>query len=303
MITRVRNRSGLLRNFLAANAIVLACSLPLYVAIRLVAGTLHNSLGFVPLPTTAFIWYDIESLYLMRVCDFMTPHFMSVPTPQVLTVVVNAGLGMAALGGIWRLRHRPMLAAALLPAALTLPLLFGFCSIWRPVLMARYLLWSAPPVAIIMGIGISAALEKCPPPARHAALAAAALLLVVNLIPYYRAETKPRWDVAAQILAANAQPQDAVYYFEWGAATTMEYYLPAKAQPYLRLDFTGDLQQAERERAQGKRVWAIYGDAWTTRHWLTPAEFKATLAPLGAPCAEWRAGSRIVMWVYDPVRK
>ena len=83
----------------------------------------------------------------------------------------------------------------------------------------------------------------------------------------------------------------------------MRYYLAPKLRPYLLRNFAGDLQDAERSRAQGKRVWAIYGDEWNAGPWRSLAEFQATLAPLGAPSAEMHAGSRIVMWRYDPLRK
>ncbi len=300
MIFRARNRSGLLRNFLLANAICLACCAPLYVTmLHLEVSTVGRALAFVPAATRALIWYDIGSIYLMRICDSVSAHFMAVPTPQALTVCIGAGLGLAALAGIWRLRRAPMMAAVLLPAVFSLPVLFGIASIWKPMLMARYLLWSGPNFAILAGTGVGAGLDKCRPSTRYGVLAAASLLLLVNLLPFYRAETKPRWDIAAGIFAAQAKPQDVAYFYEDGAGTTMRYYLPVQLRPYLLLDFYGNLQHAEQEHEQGKRVWAVYGDAWSTKHWTSLAAFKATLAPLGTPSAEFHAGSRITMWLYD----
>jgi mannosyltransferase len=293
----------MLRNFLVANAIVLACSLPLYLAMLcLEARSVTRALGFVPVPTAAQIWYDIESIYLMRVCDSVSVHFMAVPTPQALTFCIGLGLCIAALGGIWRLRRSPMMAAVLLPAVLTLPVLFGIISIETPLLMARYLLWSGPAFAILAGIGVGVALDKAPTAARHGALVAISLLLLVNLLPFYKAETKSRWDVAAQIFGAQARPQDVVYFYEDGANATMRYYLPKRLQPYL-LNDDGNLQHAVQARAQGKRVWAIYGDAWSTNDWKSLADFRATLTLLGKPSAELHAGGRITMWRYDPAGK
>jgi mannosyltransferase len=68
--TNVRNRSGLLRNFFAANAISLGVSLPLYLATILESGKLHNNINFVLETTASLIWYDIESVYIYGdACD------------------------------------------------------------------------------------------------------------------------------------------------------------------------------------------------------------------------------------------
>jgi len=302
MIYRAQNRSGLLRNFLAANAIILACCLPLYLVMLHLEARIIIHLN-VPVPKPALVWYDIESIYLMRVCDFASAHFIPAVIPPALTVCIGVAIITGALGGIWRLRPRPMTAVALLSAALTLPVLFGAVSIWKPLLTARYFLWSGPPFAILAGIGFGAALHKWPPPARLGALTAAASLLAANLFPFYSAETKPRWDIAAKIFAAQAKPQDVAYYYDLDGGYTMRYYLPPNSQPHLLFNLVDDLNQAEQARRNGRQVWAIYGDASNSRPWMSLADFQATLAPLGPPSAEWRAGSRIVMWVYDPVRK
>ena len=75
MVVRARNRSGMLRNFFAAGAICLACCLPLYLVMRSISGVMiHLNM---PVPMPALIWYDIKSVYLMRVCDFVSPHFLA----------------------------------------------------------------------------------------------------------------------------------------------------------------------------------------------------------------------------------
>jgi mannosyltransferase len=301
LILHTHNRPGLLRNFAAANGIAIVSSLAMYLPIFFfqVNGVV-KILDFIPPPTPLMLWYDIGSVYLMRISDSVSAHFMAVPTPHWVAWLIGIGLLVACAAGIWRLRLRPMLAAALLPAFLTLPLLFGFISIWNPLLTPRYLLWSGPPFAILAGIGIAVVLDQWPPFRRHVALAAIALLLLVNLLPYYPAETKPRWDIVAHIMAAQAQPGDDFYFFENGGGWTTNYYLPSKLQAVMLTGWPGDLQDAEAAHAQGRRVWAIYGDAWLVKRWQPLSAFQATLAPFGRPSATLHAGSRITIWRYDP---
>ena len=299
LIFRARNQIGLAQNFIAANAISLGCCVPVYMLMLHFEGRIVIQLN-EPVPIPALVWYDVGSIYLMRVCDFVTPHFMAVPTPQALTGCIGAGLGLAALGGVWRLRRDPAIAAVLLPAVLMLPFLFGLVSIHKPLLTARYLLWSGPPFAILAGLGIGAALDKCPASTRYGALAAASLLLLINLAPFYHVETKPGWQLAGRIFAAQARPQDVAYYCFPEARQTMAYYLPTRSQPYLLYDLHDNLAQLQRARGQGKRVWVIYGDDVDVPHWRSLAYFQTFLAPLGAPSAELKAGSRIIMWRYDP---
>jgi hypothetical protein len=128
------------------------------------------------------------------------------------------------------------------------------------------------------------------------------LLLLVNLAPFYRVETKPRWDIAAKIYAAQARPQDVAYYEQYCAVQIMRYYLPPPLRYVLLLDADGDWQHAERAFARGQRVWAIYGYG-CNRICESPAKFRASLASLGSPCAEFHAGGGIIMWRYDPARR
>ena len=301
MIVQSRNRAGLLRNFLAANAITLAVSLPFYIAmLALQDNSVVAGLSWVPEPTAQLVWYDIASIYLMRVADFTSFHLMATGTPLAVAWIIGVGLAAACLVAILRLRTRPDLLATLLLAVLFLPLSFSLVSIWRPLLMPRYILWSAAPFAILAGIGIDAALARLGRAARAGAFAAAAALLLVNLLPFYRTETKARWDLAAALLVAESRPSDVYYLSQAGGAPTMRYYLPKSLQLVLIADWSGDLAHALAARARGHRVWAIYGDAWQTTFWESRAAFQARLAPLGPPAARQQVGERITLWRYDP---
>jgi mannosyltransferase len=301
MIWQARDKPALLRNFSAANAIILACCLPFYLLmLHFETTTPGQGLALVPAPTRRLIDYDLQTIYLMRVSDFMSASFMNVDTPLALTVLLGVGIVGAGLAGIWRLQRHPLLAALLLAAVLATPILFGIVSIWQPLLIPRYLLWSGLPFAIFAGIGFSAVFDSAPA-WRQVALAVVLLLFVINLIPFYNAETRPRWDIAARILAAQAGPGDVTYFSQSSANWTLRYYLPERLQPDLFDDGNGGVAYAEQARAQGRRVWAIYGDARFSSDWDTAAAFQKALIPLGRPDAVMRAGSRITIWRYDPL--
>ncbi len=304
LIARAQNRVGLLRNVLAADAIILGVSLPFYIAmLALQYNSVIGGLSWVPKPTAQLVWYDIESVYLMRVADFTSFHFMATGTPLAVAWIIGIGLTAAWLFAIWRLRARPNLLATLLLATLFLPLSFGLVSIWRPLLMPRYILWSAAPFAILAGMGVDAALARLGRAARAGAVVAGTALLLVNLLPFYRVETKARWDLAAALLVTESRPSDVYYLSQAGAAPTMRYYLPKSLQLVLIADWSGDLAHALAARAQGRRVWAIYGDAWQTTFWESRSAFQAQLAPLGPPAARQQIGGRITLWRYDPPAK
>jgi mannosyltransferase len=301
LIARTRNRHGMLRNFLIMHGIALGTFLPLYATMLfLESRSIVKSLGFIPASTAPLIWYDIESIYLNRIADFTSFHFMAVSTPSIFIWAIGIGLAAACLIGIWHLRRNPALLVTLLLAFLVLPGLFSIASLWRPMLLPRYLLWSAAPFAIFAGIGIKAFTGRLSPPTQTLTLALAGAFLLINLLPFYRAETKPRWDIATQIMAAEAKPGDVFYFYETGGGWTMRYYLPENLAPYLITDWGGNLGHALQAQAQGHRVWAIYGDSWQTRTWKSMQDFRASLTPLGNPATTQRAGSRIYIWRYDP---
>jgi 4-amino-4-deoxy-L-arabinose transferase-like glycosyltransferase len=300
LIRQASNRAGMLRNFLIANLIALAACLPIY-GLMLYRQSGGPSFGFVPRPTLPLIWFEIESIYLMRVADVSSFHLMTVPTPRVLSWFIGVGLLTATAAAMWRLRHAPVLRASLLFALLALPLCLGVISLWQPMMTVRYLLWSGAIFAILAGIGVQAGLERMGRRARIMAILAGGALLLVNLMPFYNVETKPRWDIAARIIAAEAKPGDVFYFFEPIAAPTMRFYLPAKLQCELVIDAFGNLQHAVQAHRHGRQVWVIYGDASQRAGWESLADFRASLGPLGPPRSVQQAGTRITIWRYAGV--
>jgi mannosyltransferase len=294
-------RLRLLGNFLAADFIVGIFCAPFYVLM-----TLHQGQGYVqsvmwiPPLNLSRLWYDLGSVYFMRIADSVTFHFMSVPTPALVVWVIDAGLAAAVLASGWALRRRPAMLAVLGISFICLPLMFTLVSLWRPILLPRYILWSAAPFAILAGIGASTLLELCAPRLRVGLVSCAAILLLTNMAPYYHAETKPRWDIAAKMLASEVAPGDVIYLYDGGALPILRVYLPSGTQTIVLNDSAGDLQHAIKAYGQGKRVWAVFGHAGQSGDPAALSKFFAGAQEIGQPTSVQIAGKRIVIALFVP---
>ena len=293
-------RAALMRNILLADLVIAVLSGPFYVmmAMTVTNGFVH-SFFWIPRLSLPRLWYNLGSIYLMRVADSVTFQLMNVPTPAALMWLIDAGLVGCAGFGAWQLRNRPGPLAALGFSFLFLPVALIVISIWHPLLLPRYILWSAAPFAILAGIGASIALNGLRRPARVIAYAAITILLSINLWPYYGSETKPRWDIAAQMLARDVAPGDFVYLSDRSASAVLRMYLPANRQTFLLRNTTGNLQRAELAQLQGERVWAVYGHASQSASGKQWPQFMVKIAPLGTPAATEMAGSRIYITLFN----
>jgi uncharacterized membrane protein len=293
-------RGVLIRNLLLADALIAALSVPLYIVMAMTVenGFVH-SFDWIPPLTGPRIWYNIASVYLMRVADSVTFKLMDVSTPAALMWLIDAALIAAAGLGAWRLRHRPGPLAVLSLSLLILPISTIVISVWKPLLLPRYILWSAAPFAILAGIGGSFAMRVLPRRMQFAALGGITAVLLVNLFPYYGAETKPRWDIAAHLLASEVAPGDVVYLNDKGALPILRMYLPPGSQTVVLKDADGDLKHAEQAEMQGKRVWAVFGHAGQSASKREWPQFYQHIAPLGAPAQFQMAGNRIYITLFD----
>ena len=179
-------------------------------------------------------------------------------------------------------------------------MLLILASLVKPVLLPRYLFWSEAPFALLAGIGTAGLFEAVLlKPALPAALGLLALPLGLNLAPYFHAETKPRWDVAAADLARDMRPGDRLFVSDYGAIAVLRLYLPAAADARVLGHATGRLSVAEAAKAAGHRVWMVYGRAGQGLgpNWYRYAE---TLTPLGEPALFQTAGRRIRIGLFDP---
>jgi 4-amino-4-deoxy-L-arabinose transferase-like glycosyltransferase len=301
LLWQSNQRARLLRNFLAADLIIALLSLPLYMIMETQqASRFTDSLMWIPSLNLSRLWYDIGSVYMMRIMDSVSFDLIKGPMPLVIAWIIDAGLILAVAVSAWRLRRRPALLATLGLSFAFLPLLFTVISIWRPILLPRYILWSAAPFAIMAGIGASYMVGLLPTRWRTGTVLAGALLLLVNMAPYYGQETKPRWDIAAKLLAQDVAPGDVVLLDDLGALPVLRVYLPPDVQSVVLADSAGDLNHALQAQKQGRRVWAVFGNAGQTAEKDRWPKFYAKMAPLGTPEQIQIAGSRIFITLFVP---
>lgn len=292
-------RRGFVRNVLLADAIILLLTAPFYaLLLHYQTQTVSHSLGWIPPLDAARVWYNFGSVYFMHVADWVSYRFLNHHAVPGLVWIIDALLLLALCAAGWGLRRRPPVLVVLGVAFLFLPCIFLLISLHQPVLLPRYLLWSAAPFAILVGVGAAVLLEGRPIFATRLAVAGAAAVLLVNLVPYYHVETKPRWDVAARMLASEVNPGDVVYLSDTGALPILELYMPPGAQAVVLRDADGDLTHAEQAVSQGKRVWVVYGHAG--QNTSTAKQFFAPAHALGTPSLVQAAGSRITIVLYDP---
>lgn len=265
---------GFRRGWLYAQLLVLACSLPFYLAIGVASsGRVLDAFNWVPVLSWHGLWVVAGSTYLMR------------PAAVVQFGLMPAGVAMlspcvAALCGLGLFRLRGRLDGRVLALGFAvLPLLLLVLSVVKPMLVPRYLLWSAVPFFVLAGAG-AAVLPRQWQPVVAVALP---LLCLLNLWPVYRIGTKPRWDCTAAMLTAATRPGDTIYAADPNAPAMLEALRP-RDQPPLgsKVVLTSRLDLAVARWKQGSRVWAVNGrSALGQRESL--AGFEAKLAVLGRP--------------------
>ena len=293
-------RGGFMRNMLKADAIILALAAPLYLLLELFQQkSFVQTLAWIPPLDGTRLWYSFGTVFFMHLADSVTFHVLDRPG-AVLVWIIDGAIAIAVGAAIWRLRRRPAMLATLSISVLFLPALLTAISLWQPILLPRYILWSAAPFSILAGIGAATVLEPLNRRAQIVSLAAIAALLLGNMLPYYQAETKPRWDIAAQMLAQDVQPGDVVYLHDFYAGKLLQIYLPADKQTLVLNDHNTDLNRAAQAESQGKRVWAVYGLAGQGSGATERQDYHDNQKILGTPKVVQQAGNRITIALYGP---
>ncbi len=285
-----RHRGAFLRNWAMIQVLVVALWLPaflwLYFASR---GAVFYGAGWAPAATLKTMWAIIAPVYLLRISTFITFRLLPATVPG-LAVAVAA----MALWGAWRLRRDPAVLAVLGSAALVLPLGLVLVSLFVPVMVPRYFAWSAAPFFIFAGAGLGR-LASAPLAAAAAALAAACL---INLAPYYRFETKPRWDLVAKDLAANARPGDVVLLDNYYSYFVLSTFAARTGLADDGVVLTWKLPEALR-LAPGHQLWAVYGRTGQAAKKQTAEAFRDNLDGLGRAASEKSVGRYIILWQFD----
>ena len=279
------------RHWLVAQAIVLLCCVPFYLGV-LGAADRHTmqSFNWIPALTWHHLWVVASTTYLMHGATVVRLGLL----PMAVKVLSPL---LAVLGGVgfYRLRGRPE-GWALLLAFAVLPLLVLAVSLFKPMLVPRYILWSSVPFFVAAGVGAAAF-------GRRIAPVLVVLLLglsLANLAPLYRIEIKPRWDAAAAVLSAQVRPGDTVLTDDPNAPLMLRALQPAAAVPIeQRAQITVRREVALARWREGSRIWAVSGRAaMGEREDL--AAFKLRLAMLGKPVREMPQGREVTILLFAP---
>lgn len=284
-------RRGLLINAAIAHLAILACYLPWIVAMQVLThGRMGSGLDWVPPLSWIRIWTTIQAVYLLRTTSLISFHTFpdGLPWFGLLTA-------LAAVGGFWRYGRRDRAAFTAAIALLTLPVGLLVSSLVSSVWMPRYLAWSGPIFFLFAGLGIAA----LPRPASWTAIGLLAGLGVVNLLPYYRLETKPLWNEAALMLRDNLSPEALLLTDDPAAIAMMNVRLKRLGNPFPSTRWTSDAGLAIRHLHDGHPVWAVHGRVGQADHTELSA-FNDLLSPLGAPCWSGAVGLDIVIEAFAP---
>lgn len=278
--------AGFRRSWVLAQCLIVALWLPLLAAVYASAhGAILDAAGWAPAATGETIWSIIAPVYLMRITSVVAPDLAPVAFPG-LSLAVAA---LAALGA-WRLRRDAGVLWVLGCAALVPPMVLLLVSPFVPVLVARYIAWSAAPFFILAGVGLGRM--------ALAPFAALAPLLVAvcltNLLPYYNFEAKPRWDLLASELAAEARPGDVVLLNSYYSYSVLAVFAARAGLANGGVALSWQLPQAA-ALASGHDLWAVYGRAGQ-RATQSQEEYRRSLDVLGMPVAEAAVGRYIRFW-------
>ena len=276
------------RNWAWVQAFILVTWLPFFIAVCVLShGTVLRGEGWAPPETWATLWSIVAPVYLYRISAFITFDVMPSAVPWISAIV-----GVLALAGAWRLRHRPAVLAIVGGSALVLPLLLLLVSVLTPVLVARYFAWSAAPFFVLAGAGLGQLATR-----RFAVAGAAfAAIALVNLAPYYQDETKPRWDLAAENLAAEAQPGDVILV---DSPDAYEVFSAFAARSGLERQVAITAKPADAARlAPGHDLWVVYGRTGQGKM-IAPTDYTNSLAALGKPGTELLFGRYVVAWRFN----
>ena len=284
-------RHGLLINAAIAHVAILCCYLPWIVAMHtLTHGRMGSGLDWVPPLSWTRIWTTIQAVYLLRTTSLISFHTFPDGLPWLGLLAA-----IAALAGLWHYARRDRAALVSAVALLTLPAGLLATSLVSSVWMPRYLAWSGPIFFLFAGLGVA----RLPRLVSWAAIGMLASLGVVNLLPYYRLETKPLWNDAALLLRASLSPESLLLTDDPGAIEMMNVRLQRLGNPFPPTLWTADADLATQHLHDGFPVWAVHGRVGQADH-TELAAFNDLLSPLGTPCWSGTVGLDIVIEAFAP---
>jgi mannosyltransferase len=285
-------RRRFLLRWVGVQAAVLLAVAPLYVAMNhAVTGQYLNSFAWIPPPDALRLWRIAADMYLLRAANLVSLHLLPASLPGLgLIAPLLAVVGAAALG------RRSAARAVLLLAVLALPVVLFLAHPIRPLWLPRYLLWSGAAFLILAGLGAAWLAGRRP----AIATAAAAVLLVVNLLPYYRGETAPPWNLAAAALTPALAAGADVLVDDGAVSVMLRAGLPGGKAALPPEKVLYHLSQARAQLKAGVPVIAVHGpvgQGWTS----TESAFRVRMRRIGTPAQETRIGQEILLIRFNPL--
>jgi mannosyltransferase len=276
--------------WIGGQAAVLLAVAPLYAVMsRSVDDGFMAAFNWIPPLGAMRAWRVFANVYLLRAANIASLRLLPGLPVLGLALPLLAGAGFVAL------RRHPAARIAMVLAIIALPALLVLSEPARPLWLPRYLLWSGGAFLILAGVGAAWLVRH----RRVAGSAVAAALLLVNLLPFYRAETVPRWDLAAAALAPALAAGADVFLDYPGVSMMLRAYLPGgdAVLPDDRVLFR--ISEAEARLGAGAPIIAIHGPVGQER--TSPrSAFRTRVGQLGTPAAETRIGREIVFIRFDP---
>jgi mannosyltransferase len=293
-------RPRLIRFALIAHvAILFACLptlLPMYVLVTEHGQLLLDGLSWIPRVSTKRFWEVVSSVYLFHVRSPF--NFVDYTTCEVL---LDIGLPLLAIFGGRVLWHRRSVFWAVIVSAFGMAIFAVLMSPLLSLWLERYLLWLACPFFVLCSVGFA----NLRPLLRRFVAIGLGSVSIYNLVIYYHAETKPRWDMAAAEISSHLVHSDVLLVpNSWEPRMLDEYF--KRLNPSLQhMEWTHDVGVAEGDLISGGRIWAVFGRVGLYDR-ESEENFLARIRTLGDPAFRTPAGREILILLYDrapPLRK
>lgn len=290
-------RSGMGRGFLLRWGLVQAgivlLAAPGFVAMFLLVmqahGTFKSGMDWIPPVSWHHLWTAFEALYMLRTSSLIADRLFDSPVPWLGPLVVAL-----VVSGLAALRRDRAISWVLLVSVAALPLGTIVFSLVQPMFMPRYVLWSTAPFLVLAGVGVAVFPRRM----RWAVAVAVVAASFANLAPYYKTETKPRWEIAATVVQSVMRPDDVLLIDDPGAVDMMNVFLARGHKPIAVAAWTQSVMEASCVLYSGGRVWALQGRVGQVDHEMLDG-FMERIEPLGAPTEVRKIGLDITLMRYD----
>jgi hypothetical protein len=181
---------------------------------------------------------------------------LALQLPNAAGLILVVLLGMLAVFGVWSLRSRRAVVIPLVTFALTAPVVEFVVSLFRPLLIARTLIWATLPLYIAASAGLVVLMRKRVAAGVIVGIAVMALT-VWGLTGYLVNFDRPAADEVAAYVGDRIEEGDAILFLTRGLQLPFTVYFGAQrldAVPHNR----APIQSADLEGvAEAHRVWFV----------------------------------------------